>query len=89
MSCVRSAGLGALGGFGKHTGAGLGARRGPLGVRTAALGALGGLSKHTGVGIGAGLGARRGPLLAEGALGRRDKFCEDCNGRCSGRIRQA
>ena len=29
------AGLGAMGGFGKHTGAGLGARRGPLGAERA------------------------------------------------------
>ena len=29
------ASLGALGGFGKHTGAGLGARRGPLGAERA------------------------------------------------------
>ena len=36
------AGLGALGGFGKHTGAGLGARRGPLGAERALGG--GGLS---------------------------------------------
>ena len=65
MSCVRSAGLGAVGGFGKHRearlGAGLGAWRGPLGaeralgggvncVRSVGLGALGGFGKHTGTG---------------------------------------
>ena len=39
MSCVRAAGLGTVGGFGKHTGArlgaGLGAQRGPLGAERA------------------------------------------------------
>ena len=35
VNSVRTVGLGALGGFGKHRGAGLGARRAPLGVEKA------------------------------------------------------
>ena len=35
VNAVRTAGLGALGGFGKHTGARLGARRGLLGAERA------------------------------------------------------
>ena len=81
------ASLSALGGFGKHTGLGIGARRGPLGAERAlgggaelcegtGLGALGRFGKHTGAGLGAGLGARRGPLRAERALGGGAELCE-------------